>query len=255
MGIQHQATECGDGKKSCRVIFFFVKVFSAAEHADAFLDGQLYCNRLSYFKGLEDQEEHTRSDAHEGVVTWRQPGDVKLTLTINDTTSFDITQLAAPFHIEATGLNDVHLFCIYAAHSDHLVDVVKDGDDVVGGTLRVPMDLAKFGEHVVLVQAAPFIKRVASTIRASGHWGTAGLVDYYDPETFSGEFTSKEALLRKQKAFAYQSEYRFAFYTGTSGKDATSLEVGSLHDIAWRLTGDDLRGGTTLNIMQNAAPR
>lgn len=238
--------------KNRRLIFFFIKVFSAAEHANAFLDGQLYCNRLSYFKDLEDQEGHTRGDVHEGVITWRQPGDVKLTLTINGTTSFDITQLAAPFYLEATGLNDVHVFCIYAAHSDHLVDVAKDGDDVIGGQLHVPMDLAKFGEHVVLVRAAPFIERVASTIRANGHWATAGLVEYYDPETFSGEFTNKEALLRKQKEFTYQSEYRFAFCTGTSGKDATFLEVGSLHDIAWRLTGDDLRGGTTLNIRQSA---
>lgn len=113
------------------------------------------------------------------------------------------------------------------------------------------MDLAKFGEHVVLVLATPFIDRVASTIKASGHWGTAGLVEYYDPETFSGEFTSKEALLRKHQEFAYQSEYRFAFHTGMRGKDAAVLDAGPLHDIAWRLCGDDLRGGTRLETQQN----
>lgn len=239
--------ECGR-----RAIFFLIKVFTEAAHADDFLDGRLWCNRLSYFKGVEDPQGQTRGDPFEGSVTWRQSGDFKLTLTINDTQSFDINHLAASFQVRATDLDHVHLFCLYAAHSDHLVDVVKDGKDTIGGSLRVPMELAKFGEHVVLVQAGPFIDRVTDAINANQHWGTAGLVEYYDPETFSGNFDPEVALLRKRKEFDFQSEYRFAFDTETTGENAHTLQVGSLRDIAWRLTGDDLRGGVMLNLTQNA---
>lgn len=252
MPVERDQPTPSSEERGRRAIFFLIKVVTDAAHADDFLDGKLWCNRLSYFKGVEDPQSQTRGDPFEGVVTWRQPGDVKLTVTINDTQSFDINQLAAPFQVEATGLNDLHLFCLYAAHSDHLVDVVKDGNDVIGGSLRVPMDLAKFGEHVVLVQAGPFIDRVAATIKANRYWGTAGLVEYYDPETFSGEFTLKEALLHKRKEFGFQSEYRFAFDTQTTGATPHTLRVGSLRDIAWRLTGDDLRGGITLNLTQKA---
>ncbi|MBB5357106.1 hypothetical protein HDE76_000288 [Rhodanobacter sp. ANJX3] len=252
MSVERDEAALDSKEPGRRAIFFLIKVFTDGAHADAFLDGKLWCNRLSYFKGIEDPQGQTRGDPFEGVVTWRQPGDIKLTVTIDDTTSFDINQLAAPFQVEATVLNDVHLFCLYAAHSDHLVDVVKDGSDVIGGSLRVPMDLAKFGEHVVLVQAGPFIDRVAATIKGNRHWGTAGLVEYYDPEMFSGEFTPKEALLRKRKEFDFQSEYRFAFNAETRGTRPHTLQVGSLRDIAWRLSGDDLRGGITLNLTQKA---
>jgi hypothetical protein len=254
MHPKHKKKTNDGQKKGRRAIFFFIKVFSDARYADAFLDGGLYFNRLSYFKGLEDGVDHTRGDPHEGVIEWRQPDQVKLSISYGDELSFEIGKLAGPLQVQATGLNDAHIFCVYAAQSDHLIDVKMDGDQVIGGRLNVPADLARFGEHVVLVHADPFIKRVASAIKARNHWGTAGLVDYYDPDTFNGEFTTKEALLRKRKEFAYQSEYRFAFHSGTSGTDAWTLDVGSLRDIAWRLTGEDLRLGVALNLVQNKTP-
>ena len=49
-------------------IFALVKFFSELEHAQHFLDGDLFMQRLSYYRRQEDAE--GRWDATEGVWAW-----------------------------------------------------------------------------------------------------------------------------------------------------------------------------------------
>lgn len=56
-----------------KTIFFFVKVFTKKTHAEDFLRGTLYSNRLAFFKKLEEDTQANRSDRHEAVVGWYQP--------------------------------------------------------------------------------------------------------------------------------------------------------------------------------------
>jgi hypothetical protein len=229
-------------------IFIFIKSFTRKKYSQDFLDGKLFFNRLSYFKGLEDEGSATRGDKYEAVVDWRQADKVKLTISFNGN-SFDINDLTAPFYAQATGLNDMHVFCLYAAHSGNLVDTEVDGSETIKGKLRVPTELSRFGEHAVIItEPASFIERVASAIKSKTQWGTAGLVEYYDPDTFSGEFSVRDALFRKREEFSYQSEYRFAFSTNTTGSDSISLDIGSLRDIAQTLSMDDIYAGIKLEL-------
>jgi len=231
-----------------KTIFIFIKSFNRKEYAEDFLDGKLFFNRLSYFKGLEDEGSATRGDKYETVVDWRQPEKVKLTISFNGN-SFDIKDLAAPFYVQATGLNDMHVFCLYAAHSGNLVDIEVDGSEIIKGKLHIPTELSRFGEHAVIItQPVSFIERVSAAIKMKRHRGSAGLVEYYDPETFSGEFSNRDALFRKRKEFSYQSEYRFAFNTDTTGSESVTLDVGSLRDIAQTLLIEDIYGGTKLEL-------
>jgi len=248
MSTANEETTNAAREKDEPPIFFFVKVFSKAEYAEAFLDGNIYFNRLSYFKDIEDEDSPARGDRYEGTMEWRQPADVKkLTTTINGR-DFELGPIAAPLRAQWVGLNDVHVFCLYAAQAGNLVDVELEGTNLVGAKLHVPPELARFGEHVVLIENEPFIHRLATVINATSWGRTNGLVEYYDPGAFSGEFTADEAVLKKRNEFAYQNEYRVAFHDGTSGTKGMTLPIGSLRDIARRVHGEDLRGGITLNI-------
>ena len=47
------------------MIFFLAKFFNDEQHAEQFLRGSLYANRLAYFRNLEG--DRNRADAYEGV--------------------------------------------------------------------------------------------------------------------------------------------------------------------------------------------
>jgi hypothetical protein len=58
-----------------KTIWYLVKFFSEEQHANQFIAGQLYLNRLSYFKKVEAASEDGRPDANEAVAVWWQPDD------------------------------------------------------------------------------------------------------------------------------------------------------------------------------------
>ena len=49
-------------------IFYLAKFFEKEKHAIDFMSGQLYLNKLSFFKGLEDNNSGNRGDKHEGTI-------------------------------------------------------------------------------------------------------------------------------------------------------------------------------------------
>ena len=68
------------GRQNARsYIFFLSKFFSEEQHAEQFMRGRLYANRLGYFRELESDS--VRADAHEGVSPLR--GDISLDATID----------------------------------------------------------------------------------------------------------------------------------------------------------------------------
>ena len=62
-----------------------------------------------------------------------------------------------------------------------------------------------------------------------------GLVEYYDPETFHGNFGGVQALFRKQQHDSYQREFRFLINAGLRGDSPLWLDIGSISDITLRL--------------------
>jgi hypothetical protein len=90
-------------------------------------DSRLSC---AYFKTRMAM--HTKKSSHDDNQVRQAKADDQRHDEFRDYT------VSAPFHVAATGLNNIHPFCIYAAHSDHLVDAVGNGDDVIGGRIRLP---------------------------------------------------------------------------------------------------------------------
>lgn len=211
-----------------KTILFFVKIFSSKAHAEDFLSGILYSNRLAFFRKLEEDVQANRGDRHEAVVGWYQPEQINLVL--NDR---EIKDLAAPVSLQINQHNDLNIFCIYAAHSGPFNEVTDDNILELKEYLKIPSDCLALGEYAVVVtHAKSFIDRVMSSVKEKGFGLKAGLVEYYEPESFSGSFAEDEAIFRKRKEFEHQREYRFSFDTGCSGDDPLKLQLGSISDIA-----------------------
>ena len=211
-----------------KTIFFFVKVFTKKTHAEDFLRGTLYSNRLAFFKKLEEDTQANRSDRHEAVVGWYQPDQISLTLN-----GREIKDLAAPVSLQMNQHNDLNVFCIYAAHSGPFEVITDENIFDLKDHLKIPSDCLTLGDYAVVVtQAKSFIDRVVGAVKDEGFGLKAGLVEYYDPSAFSGSFSEDEAVFRKRKEFEYQREYRFSFDTGIPGDDPLKLKIGDISDIA-----------------------
>lgn len=68
----------------------------------------------------------------------------------------------------------------------------------------------------------------------------SGLVDYYNPDTFSGTFNDEEAVFKKRNEYSHQKEYRFAFDTGVTGKEPLLLDIGDISDITMQCDVADI---------------
>lgn len=89
-----------------RQIYFFVKYCSEEQHAEDFFNGDLYFKRLSYFKGIEEEEDG-RGDKNEGVMAWLQPKGLDFKISYrnheNELITHDIPDrdIAAPVSISS----------------------------------------------------------------------------------------------------------------------------------------------------------
>ncbi|RDK85081.1 UNVERIFIED_ORG: hypothetical protein DFO82_1220 [Idiomarina abyssalis] len=202
-----------------KTIFFFVKVFSEKSHAEEFLKGSLYSNRLVFFRKLEDTAQANRGDKHEAVVGWYQPNQITLTLN-----GRELKDLAAPVSLQMNQHNNLNVFCIYAAHSGSFEKITVENIFDFRDHLKIPPNCLALGKHAVVVtQAKSFIDRVVSAVKDKNYGLKAGLVEYYDPSLFSGSFSEDEAVFRKRSEFEHQREYRFSFDTGGSVQNSVSF--------------------------------
>ena len=55
-----------------KTVFFLVKFFDNPNHADDFVHGRVFANRLSRFKKAEDSDAFGRMDRHEGTKQLRR---------------------------------------------------------------------------------------------------------------------------------------------------------------------------------------
>ncbi|TKF13740.1 hypothetical protein FCV43_19895 [Vibrio genomosp. F6] len=210
-----------------KTIFFLVKIFDNKKYAQDFVDGKLFANRLAYFRRLEEQEEANRGDKHEAVVSWIQPEQANLVIN-----GKPITGLAGPVSVQMNWHDYLNVFCMYAAHSGSFNYVSHDNLVEFRKQLEIPDDCLKLGKYAVVVtNFTKFVERVHNAAVVNNYGMSDGLVDYYDPNEFSGSFLELEAIFKKRSEFSHQKEYRFAFDTGVSDKTPLVLDVGNLSDI------------------------
>ena len=226
--------------KSDRILFL-VKFFEREEYADAFLQGKLYLNRLSFFKKYEETASFAegRKDIREAITSWHQPKDVKrITIIPKWRKSIVLTSkdIASPVMTGHDGFDDVHLYCMYAVKADN---IEFDGERLIFDS---PEDLKRvekqikidernfsFGEFaIVVINPQLFCDQVKNTVESEGYFFGCSIIQYYDKATFSGYFQPQDVLYRKEAAYSYQNEFRICINTKTLGETPLILDVGDL---------------------------
>jgi len=216
-------------------IMYLAKFFEIDEHADQFVRGNIYCNTLRKFKKMEDKRFPGRADSDEGTTRWLQPDEVDIQIA-----GVRVTGLAGPVQVQMNWLNDVHVFCMVAGHTGTL-DVQYFSTEDLRQELIIPRGCLDLGQHLVMVtDVTEFINRMDAAVQETDYRYAHGLVKYYDPETFHGEFRNMEAVFRKQDHYSYQREFRFAFETGRMDNHPLTIEIGDISDITARMSSSDL---------------
>lgn len=228
-------------------VFFNVKVCSQEKYRDAFIDGFLHMSPLGYFRRLEEGAVANIADRHEGTVALFQPGQFTMTWTSDALPGGQYTvpveDFAGPVVIQHDEHNPLNVLCLYAIHErGHTFESDDDFDRFVEAQLLKP-EVDGLGDFAAfVVDTKRFGERVHQAIQLHGFGATAGLVEYYDPETYHGQFDQRQAVLKKRAEYSHQREYRFAVDRGVAEEEAYTLEVGSLRDIAVACRTSEVNG-------------
>jgi len=195
-----------------------------------FLDGKIYMNRLSYFSALKENKEDNRADPREGLVAIWQPKDV-----IIEVNGRVLTSIASPIESRQNKNAHLHLFCLFTAATSesHLLNPADNRQGILDD-FNVSEECTKLGDYYVVIHnTQKFIERMVRSIREAGYGDSAeaGMVEYYDPESFTGEFGDRAAFY-KTKNFTHQKEYRFVVNTQTENDAPLILDIGDIRDIA-----------------------
>ena len=222
-----------------RTIFSLMKIVPTVERAEQLLDGQFYCNTVSFMR--------KHFDEYEGTVP------ISGTLQINNYVFPEEDMVEAPILLPDP-VSDLNVFCMFcwaspsAGAGKVLVDPVSQL-----GSLRNLVDT--FGEHVVVVKnVTEFFRRADKAVesRCNGvRQYVRGIVDYVELNTRETLPSTLPALmkiaLRKRKRFANEKEYRFVYLTGREPARPFILNIGDIRDIAFRMRTQDVYDQAEIN--------
>lgn len=227
-------------------LFFLAKFFQEGKHADDFLGGMLYANKLSYFKNIEKCVD--RGDEYEGGIFLRPHGLVIKLKARNPVTGeireFEISEhdLAGPMIVHPRWFDHIHLFCMYACHTGALDGVAVQDVHELKKHLEIPEDCARLGTHaVVITHGKKFLGRIVAGAKVSGYKVKGGLVKYYDAgEGIDLPSNDIDTIFYKRQEYEYQREYRIAIDTGTVRKEPIYFCIEPIYDIAIRMNTDEI---------------
>ncbi|WP_137936106.1 hypothetical protein [Chitinivorax sp. B] len=215
-------------------IHMLIKTFDNEVHLEHFLNGSMYMNPLSYFVKLED-DNTGRLDRHEGLSHWLQPSDIKITLNFNGVAHrIESMDLASPVSIQSPIHLAKNIFCMHAVYTGK--DKPSEFSSVEGlqDCFKLPEENGSLGKKsVIIYNAKKFKERIMSAAKDNGFECKGNLVEYYDSGKLSHIFKNEEILFRKHLKFSHQQEYRVVLDRGDSNDSPYTLEIGSLHDIAF----------------------
>ena len=221
------------------VIFFLVKFFDSEAYAQDFVEGKIYANTLATFKALEGIDGSGRADRHEGTIAWLQPGQGRAEINGMDITN----DLAGPMQLQRSWLDHLNVFCLHAAHNGNL-DIAKVSNENIEELRRqltIPDECFALGRLAVVVTDVPeFIGRIEAAAKDKGYRMARGLVRYYAPELFHGNFRDVESVFHKQDRHSYQREFRFVFDRRLVSAAPMTLEIGDISDITQRIESAEL---------------
>ena len=191
--------------------------FSKKNYIDTFLQGELYCNSLSYFRQAKDN--FGRADKCEGRVSYRKNGGGKVSINLPGNKYF----LCCFFNMPPQSINDGRAF-------------YKTTD-------RERDKFSYFGDScVVVLQPDELVKRISTECQKIGISCEWSPVEYVKKsckdKTVSIHLNDNpdHAVFVKRKKFMVQSEFRFVFSNIPdkliTHEGAFVLNIGDIHDIA-----------------------
>lgn len=219
-----------------------VKFFKEKAHALELINGNLYLNRLSYFKnnGDEDADEDGRPDKYEVISHWLQHKGMEISISVPELNLLHkITDkdIASPVYFSNTRHQNFHVYCMtvmkanYFYNSDKKLEL-KEIESVFRERLKVDEKCYKFGDHAVMLPAKQFLERAKKALESRDQCFNGKLVNYYDENIFHGAIEENEIPFKKHKSFSYQNEFRIILDTQTVGENPITINIGSLEDIA-----------------------
>ena len=230
-------------------ILFLVKFYESRVHADEFVGGRVFANRLSKYKQGPKEDVSGRTDPDEGTFLWGQPGRGQVVIN-----GMDISDdLAAPIRMQKSWVNHLHVFCMHAAHSgDVNLNSVSNADiSALRRQLTIPDECLALGNYAVVVRNVPeFVQRMRLAAREKSYGIAWGRVEYYDPGTFHGQFEDVESVFRKQNRYRLQREFRFAINSHSTGDRPLAMNIGGLSDIATQFRASELKGDSWLQELE-----
>lgn len=231
------------------IIYALVRFFKQESHRDDFLRGDLYMNRLRYFKHYEEAEKCNIGDKHEGLTGWIQPDDVKMKIENNKTgETFYIDGFVKPVRLGYLHHDDYHVYCMSALYFDDETDY--EDLDALRTEVMLKLDRGDLGDYCsVIFGVEQFFSRLDKMLfdeDQKDHNVGRGLVQYYDADTFSGTFDGDDAFLRKANSFSHQREFRIFTWNGTKGNNPRILNIGDLSDIVFNCHKSEFNKYVTL---------
>jgi hypothetical protein len=241
-------------------IYCLIKIFKEEDeiHANSFLQkGEMYCQTLKKFQEIEDG--NLRGDKHESVSHWFQPDDIVLKISINHDLegipkelTISKNDLAGPVFIKTTEYDFHNIFCMYSiAVDDFEYEYTTEEDrlaladkiqEQLNNAIKIDENLSELGNFAVIItNVEEFISRIKKYAEAYRYKNYHGLVGYYNENYYNGSFDGPEAIFRKRDQYDWQKEYRFVFDINNIQMENKILEIGSLKDIGFITTVDQLK--------------
>ncbi len=146
-------------------------------------------------------------------------------------------------------INCLNIVCMYAA-------LYRNEEDKSIEGIAVPDDYVKFGDYAVLIaNAAEFVKRVEYAVQRERYCMWRRAIRYVDRSAFDVEMISEEIDVAFLKSQTYESEqeYRFAIDTEIDGTNAIKLDIGSIRDIAVRVSTAEINSVVKRLLSSNSA--
>ena len=222
-----------------QTIISLMKIVPSEERAEQFLDGQLYCNTLSFLR--------KQFDEYEGTV----PISGKVRIEDYEIPQEDLAETALLMPNLVSDLNVFCMFC-WASPKAGRDEILLDPESQLGSIRNLEQT---FGTHTVVIKnVTEFFRRADKALERSYNGvlrSVRGIVDYVEPPTGEILPTSLSALLkvalRKRKSFANEKEYRFVYLTGRERAGPFILNIGDIHDIAFRMRTQDVYDRVEIN--------
>ena len=213
-------------------LFGAIKICKEKEFAESFRRGNLYCNRIAYFKetGVDDYERD--------IMMW--PDKFALSLDGRPLPVLTREDFLDPMRMSLDRVGNLHVFCMHGLYSD--------GNPTTTEELKEQLEISErcvedFGEHAVIVtNGKEFFRRVNEAVRKNGYRSKRGLVKYYQSVHPALE-NHIDGAFYKRDMYSYQREYRIAISTGSVGRDPLPLDIGDISDITAYVRTQDINKG------------